>query len=355
VQELQSRQEWYSGAFEVIWIGRDFRREVQVVIHEVGVPDTTSEYVLPIMHAATVALLAIQHYPQVAPIVDAFHDQGRSFFVFELIQGETLLGRLRQLQHPLPEQEVIDFCLQMADILETLEQKSPSLVHGAIRPEHIYRVHNSSRYILCNFSLLVAGRATHLIANGEGVAPSPYTAPEFVHGFIDIRSDIYAVLATAYHLVTGRAPAANATRAAQSVNPAVSQALSAILTRGLHVSPQQRYQDPAQLRQELLALRTAASAAGGGPPPLQGTIADSFPPLHNVPAFAPRPNELLSSMPYLFPIAPPSALDEEHTLVPAPETLPPLRMGNEHLEAVLMLLAALLALGLMTALSNFHV
>jgi serine/threonine protein kinase len=356
VQELQSRQDWHAGAFEAIWIGRDFRREVQVIIHEVGIPGATAERILPIMHTATIALLALQHYPQVAAIVDAFNDQGRSFFVFELIQGETLMGRMRHLQRPLPEQEVVEFCLQMADILETLDQKAPSLVHGAIRPEHIYRAYNGSRYILCNFSILVAGRATQLMANGEGVAPSPYTAPEFVHGFIDIRSDIYAVLATAYHLITGRAPAANATPPALSVNPAVSQAFSAILTRGLHFSPQQRYQDPSQLRQELVSLRLSASTASASPLlPAQGNIADSFPSLQNAPAFPARPNELPPSMSYLFPIVPPSALDEEQTLVPAPETLPPLRMGHERLEAVLMLLAALLALGLMTALSNFHV
>jgi serine/threonine protein kinase len=356
VQELQSRQDWHAGAFEVTWLGRDFLREVQVIIHEVGISGATAEHVLPIMHTATIALLALQHYPQVAHVVDAFNDQGRSFFVFELVQGETLLGRLRHLQRPLPEQEVVEFCLQMTDILETMDQKAPSLVHGAIRPEHIYRAYNGSRYILCNFSILVAGRATQLVTSGEEGAPSPYTAPEFTHGFIDVRSDIYAVLATAYHLVTGSAPAANATAPAQSVHPAVSLAFSAVLTRGLHFSPQQRYQDPLQLRQELLSLHTPASVASQGPAlPVQGKIADTFPPLRNAPTFPSRPNELMPSMPYLFPIIPPPALEEERVLVPAPETLPPLRMGNERIEAVLMLLAALLALGLVTALSNFHI
>jgi serine/threonine protein kinase len=356
VQELHSRQDWQAGVFEVTWLGRDFLRETQVMIQEVGVPGAAPEQILPIMHTATLALLALQRYPQVTPIVDAFSDQGRSFFVFEPVQGETLMDRLRHLQRPLPEQEVVEYCLQLSDILEALKQLAPSLVHGAIRPEHIYRSHNGSRYILGNFSILVAGRATRLVTSAEGIAPSPYTAPEFARGFIDARSDLYAVLATAYHLVTGSAPSASTAPPAQSLNPALSPTFSAILTRGLHFAPQQRYQSPSQLRQDLLSIHAPSSGLDDlSMWRIQGDIADSFPPLQEAPAFASRPGEFAQATPYLLPIVPPPVLEEEHALVPAPETLPPLRTGNERLEAILMLLVALLGLGLLTALSNFHV
>ncbi len=349
MQELQTRQDWPGGTFEATWVGRDFQREMQVMIREIAIPGTTPEQVLPIMHAATTSLLSLQRYPHVAPIMDAFKDQGRSFFVFDLVQGETLMDRLRHLQHPLPEQEVVEFCLQMADVLEMLNQKS--LVHGAIRPEYIYRSFSGSHYILTNFSILVAGKATKFVAGGSSL--SPYTAPELNQGYIDIRGDIYSVLATAYHLVTGTIPAGNTSPPAQSLNPAISPAFSAILAKGLHFSPQQRYQHPSQLRQDLLSVRP--QMIGDSPAlPVQGNIADSFPPLRETPSFPPRPNEMASSSPYLFPIVPPS-LEDEHALVPAPETLPPLRMGRERLEAVLMLLVVLLALGIITALSNFHV
>ena len=352
VQELQARQDWPGGAFEAVWIGRDFQQEVQVMIREVGIPGTSPEQTLPIMHTATLSLLSLQRYPQVAPIMDAFKDQGRSFFVFGLVQGETLMDRLRHLQRPLPEQEVVEFCLQMVDILEALNQKAPSLVHGAIRPEHVHQSYNGPRYILSNFSILVAGKATQFIAGGQGSSFSPYTAPEFAQGIIDTRSDIYSILATAYHLVTGNVPSSSALPPAQSVNPAVSPAFSAILAKGLHFSPQQRYQYPSQLRQDLLSMRP--QVISDGPVfPAQGNIADSFPPLRETPAFPSRPNEMLPISPYPFPIMP-HALEEKNVLLPSPETLPPLRMGNEGTEAALMLVAVMLALGVITVLSNFH-
>lgn len=353
VQELQSRQDWSAGAFEATWIGRDSQREVQVIIREVGIPGTTPEDVLPIMHTATVSLLSLQRYPQVAPIIDAFSEQERSFFVFGLVQGETLMDRLRHLRHPLPEQEVVEFCLQMADILEVLHQKAPSLVHGAICPEHVYQSHNGSRYILSNFSVLVAGKATRFIAGGEGQSHSPYAAPEFAHGLIDLRSDIYSILATAYHLVTGSLPSGNPLLAAQRLNPAISAAFSTILAKGLHPSLQQRYQHPSQLRQALLPMRSQA-ISDRPTRPVRGSSADSLPLLQETSVFPARSNEPALSSPYPFPIVPP-AMEEENALVPAPETLPPLRMGNERREAMLMLLALLLAMGLITTLSNFHV
>lgn len=349
VQELQARQDWPTGAFEATWVGRDFQREMQVVIREVAIPGTTPEQVLPIMHIATTSLLSLQRYPHVAPIMDAFKDEGRSFFVFGLVQGETLMDRLRHLQHPLPEQEVVDFCLQMTEVLETLSQKS--LVHGAIRPEHVYRSYSGSRYILSNFSILVAGKGTQFVAGGSSL--SPYTAPEFAQGLIDMRSDIYAVLATAYHLVTGNVPSGNATPPAQSVNPALSPAFSGILAKGLHFSLQQRYQHPSQLRQDLLSIRSRI-VSDSPALPVQGNIADSFPSLQDAPLFPARPNEAVSSSSYPFPITP-NVFEERNVLLPSPETLPPLRMGKERLEAVLLLLVVLLTLGIITALSNFHV
>ena len=352
VQELQTRQDWPGGAFEATWIGRDFQREMQVMIREVCIPGTTPEQILPIMHTATLSLLSLQRYQQVTPLMDAFKDQGRSFFIFGLVQGETLMDRLHHLQRPLPEQDVVEFCLQMVDILETLNQKAPSLVHGAIRPEHVYHSYNGSRYILSNFSILVAGKATQFITGGQGSSSSPYTAPEFAQGVIDTRGDIYSVLATAYHLVTGNVPSGGILPPAQSVNPAVSPAFSAILAKGLHFSPQQRYQYPPQLRQDLLSMRSQVISDNAAFP-VQGNIADSFPPLRETPAFPSRSHEMAPPSPYPFPIVP-NALEEKNVLLPSPETLPPLRMGNEGVEAALMLVVVMFALGIITVLSNFH-
>lgn len=371
VQEVVERQDWFSGAFEAMWTGRDLPRGKQVMICEVDVPAASPEQTLSIMRTATTSLLAAQRYPQIAPILDAFSDHGRSFFVFRPVQGETLLSRLRHSSRPLPEQEVVEFCLQMIDVLELLGQKSPTLVHGLISPEHVYLSRDGSQYILSNFSVLVAGRATAFLTGGDGAQVSPYMAPEFTRGNIDARNDIYSVLATAYHLVTGMAPTGSNTPHARSVNPAVSPAFDAVLARGLSSSQHQRYQYPAQLRQDLRPLRShlannssLAPMRGHSPisanlareesalPSISGRLASSSAspaPGFSFPNFASEPA-------YPFPIAPqPLEEEDQHALLPAPEQLPPMHIGNDRLAAAIMLAAILLSLGIITALSHFHV
>src|SRR5439155_10523432 len=93
----------------------------------------------------------------------------------------------------------------MTEVLELFAQQAPPLIHGQIRPEHIV-VHSGSQYVLTNFSIVLAGGALQLVSGIDHSQLSAYTAPEFVRGVIDMRSDLYSLLATAYHLVTGSVP-----------------------------------------------------------------------------------------------------------------------------------------------------
>ena len=191
LQELQERQDWLSGVFEAVWIGKDAHRAgSQVMITEVVLPENTSVVTQTILRTATMALATVGRHPHIPGLWDAFSDQGRSFFVFEPIEGETLMGRMRYSGRTLPEQEVIECCLQLTDVLELLSQQSPQLVHGLIRPEHIVLSRNNSQYILTNFSIVLAGGGTQYIAGMERTRLSAYTAPEFVRGVVDVRTDI---------------------------------------------------------------------------------------------------------------------------------------------------------------------
>lgn len=358
IEELVERQNWLAGAFEATWIGHDMRQGQRVMICEVLVPGGLTAQTVPLMRTAALSLASIRQYPHLVPILAAFSNQGRGFFVFEPPEGEHMQARLRRLQHPLPETEVIELCLQMSDLLEALEQKSPVLVHGLIRPEHIYLSRDGSRYLLSNFSLLAAGRATRYLA-GEGRAHlSPYTAPEFARGIIDSRSDLYALLATAYHLVTGVVPLAsgNVIPHARSVNTAVSPALNTILTKGLHFVPHQRYQHPSQLRQDLLEARIQLGQEQFAFPGKRGLPASSSPASGN-PAFTLATGTAGAGFSLPLPLA--AGMSEtradEDFLLPLPEMLPPMQTGNDRLEAAIMLAALLLGLGGVTLLSNFHV
>jgi hypothetical protein len=362
LQELIERQDWLSGVFEATWIGKDSRRGgSQVMICEVVLPENTSVMTQSILRTATMALASVGRHPHIPTLWDAFSDQGRSFFVFEPIDGESLLSRVRHSGRTLTESEVIECCLQMTEVLELLAQQSPPMVHGLIRPEHVIMARNGAQFVLTNFSVVLAGGATQFITGMDRSRLSPYTAPEFVRGVIDVRTDMYSLIATAYHAITGSVPGATGGTipSAQRLNSNVSAEFDAILTKGLRTVTNQRYQRPSELRQDLLAMRsvsgtlvTGNNVNGPGSRIAGNTIssADLRYGQHSQYA-APRiPDTVAEALPIRLTTT--ADDDEEQTLLPRPEDLPPMRASNDNLNATFWLGLITVALVIITVLSQ---
>ncbi len=343
LQELQGGQEWLPGVHEAVWIAQDAQRAgSRVVVCEVMLPTNNLIMMQSTLRAATIALTSVGRHPRIPTLWDAFSDRGRSFFVFELVEGESLSSRVRRTRRTLQEQDVVECCLQMTEVLELLAQQSPPLVHGLIRPEHIIVRRFGSQYDLTNFSLVLAGGATQYVA---GVDPSrllPYTAPEFVRGVIDVRSDLYSLMATAYHVVTGSAPVGrNATiPPAQRLNPNVSSQLDAILARGLSSIPGQRYQHPSELRQDLLAMRSVSSTLVPGSMQRPSTAEPVPQPIEDSVAQA------------LKSLAVTENVEKSKNLLPAPEELPSMPESNHMLNAAIWLGVILLSLVVLVILAR---
>ncbi len=340
LQKLQDRQNWAPGAFEAMWIGQDAQRTgSQIMICEVMLPDMASITIQSKLRTATKALADVGRYPHIPTLWDAFSEQERTFFVFELIEGESLLTRMRRTGRPLPEQDVIECCLQISEILKLLSQQLPSLVHGLIRPEHIIARRTGSQYVLVHFSIVLAGGATRFVTGIE--RSSPYIAPELVRGVVDVRSDLYSLMATAYHLVTGSVPAevAGSIPQAQRLNPNVSAQFNAILARGLRPGANQRYQRPAELLQDLLAMRSVSGSLVSKAPKTEQALVQPQPP-KTVPSTS--ASSAAQTLPMF--LTPVEDVEERAALLPRPEELPPMVEANHTRNALIWLAVLLLCL-----------
>lgn len=352
LQELLECQNWISGVFEAAWIGYDTLRRAPVMICEVVTPESISLMTRSMLHTATLALLAVGRHPHIAALLDAFSDQGRSFFVSELVEGESLMTLLRRLGGPLPERDVVELCLQMSEVLDLLARQSPPITHGLIRPEHIYLTRGRTpHYILGNFSIILAGGATQFIVGMDRAHISPYATPEFMRGSLDGGSDLFSLMATAYHVLTRNVPIAldGIVTPAQVFNSTISVRFNAILAKGLSAAPGQRYQYPSELRQDLLALRSVSGdlvARSNGAFSERNQLND---------ALAAAANASSPGVAQPFPIKMPILEDDKEKvfLLPMPEDLPPMREGRDRLGAVLILTLILLGLVLVTVASNF--
>jgi serine/threonine protein kinase len=350
LQELQERQEWLGGVYESMWIGQDAQRGAsQVMICELALPESGSVVIQSTLRTATMALTSVGRHPHIPALWDAFSDRGRNFFVFEPVEGESLLNRMRRTGRAMPEQDVIECCLQIAEVLELLAQQSPPLVHGLIRPEHIMVTRSGSQYILTNFSIVLVGGATQFVSGMERTRLSVYTAPEFVRGVIDVRSDLFALMATAYHAVTGSVPAgvSGSIPQAQRLNPNVSAQFDAILAKGLRPIASQRYQRPSELRQELLAMRSVSGTLAPGQrleQPFQRSNDIQNGQVGQRPEQFPTARVADSVAQALQSLAPADDLEEQKLLLPLPEELPPLEERNDVLHAAIWLSTILVCL-----------
>ncbi|MGZ3622463.1 MAG: serine/threonine protein kinase [Ktedonobacteraceae bacterium] len=356
--ELQERQDWLSGVFEAVWIGKDAHRAgSQVMITEVVLPENSSVVTQTLLRTATMALATVGRHPHIPGLWDAFSDQGRSFFVFEPVEGETLMGRMRYSGRPLPEQEVIECCLQLTDVLELLSQQSPQLVHGLIRPEHIVLSRNNSQYILTNFSIVLAGGGMQYVAGMERSRLSAYAAPEFVRGVVDVRTDLYSLIATAFHAVAGSPPVGvnGSIPQAQRINPNVSPAFDAILSKGLRPVPNQRYQRPSELRQDLLTMRSVSGTLVSGTDSNQA-FQNRNPNLvvkNGQQTFVPTQqatDQVAQALPLFLNTN--GDLEDQVLLLPKPEELPPVKAGNDTLNAAVLLGLILLVLVVIVVISQ---
>jgi tRNA A-37 threonylcarbamoyl transferase component Bud32 len=147
-------------------------------------------------------------------IVDVFAfgalPDGRSYFVMEWLQGETLASRLKRGWLTAPEAVAVMF--QICDGLAAAHDKG--IVHRDLKPENIFLVPVRNRRMLVKvldfgIAKLLGRRDARVDKTAEGSTPGTpsYMSPEQARGKdVDHRSDIYALGVCAFEMVCGRLP-----------------------------------------------------------------------------------------------------------------------------------------------------
>jgi serine/threonine-protein kinase len=207
------------------------------------------------------SILARLDHPNLPKVSDFFHQDGRDYLVMDYVPGKDL----RQINQEswgggeeLEEAQVLGWAEQILDALIYLHHHDPPVLHRDIKPANI-KLTPSSRIKLVDFGLVKLmdqdDARTITVVQGRGTAL--YTPLEQYGGdggHTDVRSDIYALGATLYHLLTGQAPPSAKTRfltpgklrAPREVNPSVSKKVSEAIMWAMEMHPNER---PKNLRQ----------------------------------------------------------------------------------------------------------
>ena len=158
-------------------------------------------------------VLARLDHSTLPKVSDFFSSQGRDYLVMDYVPGTTLLDIVREARRKnrfLPESQVLSWSEQLADALSYLHRQAPPVLHRDVKPENI-KLTPQGDIKLVDFGLAkpLDPDDTSTFTGLRGIGSLPYTPLEQygdAQDHTDARSDLYALGATLYHLLTGTTP-----------------------------------------------------------------------------------------------------------------------------------------------------
>ncbi|MCA9899339.1 MAG: serine/threonine protein kinase [Anaerolineales bacterium] len=156
------------------------------------------------------SILAQLDHPSLPKVSDFFTENGRDYLVMDFVTGKDLRQLLKENEAPLPEEKILAWAEQIFDALAYLHRQTPPVLHRDIKPANI-KLTLDNRIKLVDFGLvkLLATDDERTITVVQGRGTALYTPLEQYGGdgsHTDVRSDIYALGATFYHLLTDYPP-----------------------------------------------------------------------------------------------------------------------------------------------------
>jgi serine/threonine protein kinase len=215
---------------------------------------------------------ALLNHPNIVRTLGVGQDRAslKHYLVLEFVDGQTAQALLDKQQR-LALGDAVHIALDVARALE--HAHSRNIVHRDIKPDNIL-ISRSGVSKLVDLGLARRiDEASHLTAARQGFGTTHYMPYEQAINAkqADGRSDIYALGATLYHLVTGSVPFPGDNHLevvenkregtfvpASKLNPTVPPILDHILARMLAREPRDRYQTASELIVDLERSRLAA-------------------------------------------------------------------------------------------------
>lgn len=204
----------------------------------------------------------LQH-PNIVAIHEVGEHKGQRYFSMDLVEGESLSALTRE--HPLPPNQAAALVQTVAQAIYYAHQKG--VLHRDLKPANVL-IDRAGQPRVTDFGLAkrIEGDA-HLTATGAVLGTPSYMPPEQAsadRGPVGPASDVYALGAVLYELVTGRPPfqgpapvdiilqvLSNDPVSPRQLQPKLPCNLETICLKCLHKEPAKRYASAAELVEDL--------------------------------------------------------------------------------------------------------
>lgn len=224
-------------------------------------------------------MLRTLDHPALAKVYDTFVDGQRQFLVMEYVEGHNLEDELIQVGRPLEWRRVLGWGVELCDVLRYLHSLRPPIIYRDLKPANVMLTPQGP------LKLIDFGIARWLHPNRQHdtaqLGTDGYAPLEQYNARSEPRSDLYALGASLYHLLTGRVPESAPSRIAgqavtpiRSITPQVPEHVEHVVLRALNLHARDRYENAGQMMEALQwALRDGQFHTRTAPPQPGGATA----------------------------------------------------------------------------------
>ena len=149
------------------------------------------------------------NHPNIVRILDVFEENGTAYYVMDYIEGESL-GDMVKRRGAIPEAEALGYVKDAASALEYIHSKN--INHLDIKPSNLVLRHDDGKVLVIDFgvakqydAVTSEGTTTTPVGISHGYSPLEQYSENGVQTFSP-QSDVYALAATLFKLLTGNTP-----------------------------------------------------------------------------------------------------------------------------------------------------
>ena len=219
------------------------------------------------------SFLANLDHPNLVQVTDFFIEADKHYLVMAYVKGQTLQEKLRAYGKPFTWEMLKPYAEPLVDVLHYLHTQNPPILFRDLKPSNIM-VEETGRLRLIDFGIArtaQAGDKTSTFLQGTGT--SGFSPIEQYGGAqsTDQRSDIYALGATLYYVLTGKIPPDAVARISQNKalippsqhQPGLPAGVDELLVKALGLRQPDRQSSMAEFKQQMMAIKSAAIDAEG--------------------------------------------------------------------------------------------
>ncbi|HEX9035555.1 MAG TPA: protein kinase [Ktedonobacterales bacterium] len=267
------------GGQSAVYLARDtYAENAERAIKEMSEsqiePDKRQQAINDFMREAQ--LLSSLDHPALARVFDVFMENTRYFLVMEYVRGHNLEDEMVQYRRePLDWEDVTRLGMALADVLTYLHSQQPAIIYRDLKPANVMLLPEGGVKLI-DFGIARRLNPTRM-ADTMQLGTDGYAPLEQYSSRSETRSDVYALGASLYHLLTGRVPEAAPLRIAghqltpiRAHNRRVPEPVERVILQALNLYAQDRFQTAQQMKEALEWSRRQS----GLPPTVEATRAE---------------------------------------------------------------------------------